>query len=249
MSLLRELYRGNSLGSSPVFILSLLACLMFCSPSCVTMGETRSASDEIRTSIDELRLSSTNNAQAIEELRAENDKLKGEIEKLNFTIKQLETSLDERLKTQVNKEVVKPTLEQETKTAVATVAEADIASIDIDKRYKTARKFHDEKNYVEAEKYYASMKDSPSKWYEERAMYYMGIMYNDNKEYGKSVVALQEFIDKYPNSKNVPSAIYVQGESLLALDRADEAKLFFEDLITRFPKSNEAKEAKKRLKK
>ncbi len=247
MSLLKELYRGNSLGSSPIFILCLLTCLILCSPSCVTMGETRSTSDEIRTSIDELRLSSTNNTQSIEELRAENDKLKGEIEKLNFTIKQLEISFDEKLKTQAHKEVAKPNLEKETKTEIE--ADTDIASIDIDKRYKTARKFHDEKNYVEAERYYASMQNSPSKWYEERAMYYMGIMYYDNKEYGKSVVALQEFIDKYPGSKNVPSAIYTQGESLLALDRADEAKLFFEDLITKFPRSNEAKEAKKRLKK
>jgi len=221
--------------------------LLLVNASCVTMGDAKKNNDELKTSMEELRLSAANNTQALEELKAENEKLKGEIEKLNFTIKQREESFDVRLlaleaKMNADAKVL-------AKNEEVAAPSQDILSIDIDKRYKAARKFHEDSNFDEAERYYRSIIGCPSKWYEEKAMYYLGLMYYDKKEHERSVVTLQDFVDKYPSSKNLPSAIYVQGESLSAMNKAEEAKLFFEDLVNRFPNSKEARDAKKRLKK
>lgn len=218
------------------------------------MGDAKK-NDELKTSVEEIRLSFANNLQTIEELKAENERLKGEIEKLDFLIKQREESIDVRLLSlesrlnSMSKEPKKSEAEKGPAAETTPAPSKDLASIDVDSRYKTARKLHEEQKYDEAEKYYRSIIGSPSKWYEERSMYYLGIMYHDKKEHERSVVTLQDFVDKYPSSRNLPSAIYIQGESLSALDKPEEAKLFFEDLVNRFPSSKEARDAKKRLKK
>lgn len=236
---------GNCFGNSPFFITVLLTSLMV--SSCVTMSGTKQE-EEYKTSIDELRLSSANNTQAIEELKAENERLKGEIEKVTFLIKQSGEASDVRLLAIESKLGAKNVVAAPISTTTET-GSTDLSSMDVDSRYKLAKKYHEKEQFDEAEKYYRSIVGSPSKWYEERALYYIGVMNYDKKDYEKAVIALQEFADAYPNSKNVSSALLFQGDSLVALGKNDEAKLFFEDLVSRFPRSKEAKDAKKRLKK
>lgn len=235
--------RGNCLGKSPFLVCFFLLLPML--SACVTMGDTKQE-ENLKTAVEDLRLSSANTLQAIEDIKTENEKLKGEIEKLNFLIKQSEEASSVRFLA----------IESKLSSASAPVAKAetvkepeDVLSADVDKRYKSAREFHEAKNFEEAEKYYNSIIGSPSKWYEERALYYTGVLNYDKKDYEKAVLSLQEFVDKYPKSKNIPSALYFQGESLSMLGKSEEAKLFFDDLISRFPKSKEAKDAKKRLSK
>lgn len=235
--------KGNCLGNSPFLILFFL--LMNLS-ACVTMGDAKQE-ESLKTAVEDLRLSSANTLQAIEEIKTENEKLKGEIEKLNFLIKQNEEASSVRFLAIESK--LSSSSTPLTAKAEAVKEPQDILSADIDKRYKAAREFHEAKKFDEAEKYYSSIIGSPSKWYEERALYYMGVLNYDKKEYEKAVLSLQDFVDKYPKSKNIPSALYFQGESLSGLGKAEEAKLFFDDLISKFPKSKEAKDAKKRLSK
>ena len=121
--------------------------------------------------------------------------------------------------------------------------------ISLDKRYKAAKKLEQEKNYQEAEKYYVSMVGIPSKWYDERARFFLGSMYYDMDKRQEAIVALQDFIDKYPSSKNVPKAILIQADSFVALNQKSNAQVFYKDLITRFPKTKEAEKAKTSLKK
>jgi len=125
----------------------------------------------------------------------------------------------------------------------------DLDKISLDKRYKAAKKLEQEKNYQEAEKYYVSMVGIPSKWYDERARFFLGSMYYDMDKRQEAIVALQDFIDKYPSSKNVPKAILIQADSFVALNQKSNAQVFYKDLITRFPKTKEAEKAKTSLKK
>ena len=125
----------------------------------------------------------------------------------------------------------------------------DLSKISLDQRYKTAKKLEQERKYDEAEKYYTSMVGIPSKWYDEKARFFLGSMYYDMNKRQEAIVALQDFIDKYPSSRNVPKAILIQADSFVALDQKSNAQIFYKDLITRFPKTKEAEKAKTSLKK
>ncbi len=57
----------------------------------------------------------------------------------------------------------------------------------------------------------------------------------------------QKFIDSYPKDGRVPLAHLKQGLSLINIGRREEAKIFLQTLIDRFPNSEEAKVAKDKL--
>jgi TolA-binding protein len=118
----------------------------------------------------------------------------------------------------------------------------------LDQNYKKARAFHNQKKYEEAIPLYLEIMKSKSNWYKERAMFYIGVLNYDTGKYKESVISMQEFIDKYPKSKNVPAAILVQAESFIALKQKSDAKVFLEDLLLRFPGSKEALKAKTKIK-
>ncbi len=70
------------------------------------------------------------------------------------------------------------------------------------------------------------------------------------KEYRLAVQRYQDFIDSHSSSPDVPRAMLRQGLSFIQMggrDQKDAARLFFEDLIDRFPKSPEAAKAREEL--
>lgn len=118
----------------------------------------------------------------------------------------------------------------------------------LDQKYKKARELHEQKKYNEAMPLYFEVQGSKSNWYRERAMFYIGVLNYDISKYKESIISMQEFIDAYPKSKNVPPAILVQAESFIALKQNSDAKVFLNDLILRFPTSKEAQKAKNKIK-
>jgi outer membrane protein assembly factor BamD len=62
-----------------------------------------------------------------------------------------------------------------------------------------------------------------------------------------SVQRLNYLIDAYPNYNERAAAFYDLGTSLAALGRKGEARLYFERVVTEFPKSDYADKAKRRL--
>ncbi|MFH1222732.1 MAG: tetratricopeptide repeat protein [Pseudomonadota bacterium] len=223
-----------------IYVLSLVVI-----SSCVTMGDSRKE-DDVSTQISNLQAISASNAQSIEELKAENEKLKGEIEKLHHILGQQVTAQQST--------TVQPATAQAAQAGAAVVDMAVAAAslpenMDVDEKYKTARKFHEEKKYDEAEKYYASIVGSKSTWYDERARFFLGSLYYEKENYKQSVVTLQDLIDQYPKSKNISTAIYIQAECFYQMKQHKEAEVFFKDLVSRFPNSKEAAKAKQRLSK
>lgn len=73
--------------------------------------------------------------------------------------------------------------------------------------------------------------------------------YFDKKEWKKAIFAYKKFRDENPKSKRVPKAILRMGQSFWELGMKDDAKTFYEDVISKFPTSDEAKTAKTLLKK
>jgi len=71
----------------------------------------------------------------------------------------------------------------------------------------------------------------------------------NQKDFKKAILNYQKFRDSKPKDKRVIEATYKIGVSFQELGLKDEAKSFYSELIAKFPKSDEAKKAKIRLKK
>ncbi|HWP91567.1 MAG TPA: tetratricopeptide repeat protein [Thermodesulfobacteriota bacterium] len=72
--------------------------------------------------------------------------------------------------------------------------------------------------------------------------------YYQKGAYEDAIISYQKFIATYPNDNRVPQSYLKQGLSLVNLGKSEEAKFFFQTLISKFPDSEEAKIARRKLK-
>lgn len=70
----------------------------------------------------------------------------------------------------------------------------------------------------------------------------------EKKEWKKAVLTYQKFRDSNPKSKKFAEATYKIGVCFQELGMKEDAKTFFDEVITKFANSPEAKKAKTRLK-
>lgn len=70
----------------------------------------------------------------------------------------------------------------------------------------------------------------------------------DQKDWKKAILNYQKYRDDNPNGKKFADATYKMGVAFQEIGMKDEAKTFFDELVSRFPNSNEARKAKIRLK-
>ena len=231
----------------PVSLMLLLSGCVFNSGQ--VKQEQESPTAVAPTAISALQVACANNAQSIEELKLENAKIKGELEKLSHLLEQRDEAKVEDVSVTTQTPATTPTTAVAASAVVAATAETKKAeTTDVDELYKLARKNHEQKNYTEAEKYYTAMLGSKSTWFDEKARYFLGKMYSDAGDNKKAIITFQDFVDKYPKSKNVANAVYAQAECFIALNQKQEAVVFLKDIVQRFPKTTEAKLAKQRLK-
>jgi len=83
----------------------------------------------------------------------------------------------------------------------------------------------------------------------EEAIQLLGESHYLLKQYQAAIVEYSKIQEKYPKSKRVPGAILRIAESFDAMGFADDAKGFYQELISRFPKSPEARKAADRTEK
>ena len=69
------------------------------------------------------------------------------------------------------------------------------------------------------------------------------------KEWRKSILAYQKFRDQNPKNKRFAKATLRIGQAFQELGMKDDAKTFFDEVIAKFPQSEEAKQARNLLKK
>jgi len=79
------------------------------------------------------------------------------------------------------------------------------------------------------------------------ALYLKAESYYQEGKYADAILEFQRFVDTYPRDKRAPTSYLKQGLSLVKIGRKDEAKFFLETLIDKFPKSEEAKTAREKL--
>lgn len=87
----------------------------------------------------------------------------------------------------------------------------------------------------------------PKSEYNANAQYWIGECYFAMRDYEQSIKEFQILKEKYPRSDKVPAALLRQGYAFDSLGMESDAKVFFNDLIRKYPHTKEAKEAKEKL--
>lgn len=81
-----------------------------------------------------------------------------------------------------------------------------------------------------------------------RTSFQIAMDHFEQKDWKKAILAFQEYREKNPNGKQAPEAAYRIGVAFQELGLKDEAKTFFEEVISKYASAPEAKKAKLRLK-
>ncbi len=69
-----------------------------------------------------------------------------------------------------------------------------------------------------------------------------------SKDFKKAILGYSKYREVYPKGRRFAEATYKIGLSFQELGQQDEASIFFEEVIAKFPNSSEARKAKARLK-
>ncbi|MCB0368616.1 MAG: tetratricopeptide repeat protein [Bdellovibrionales bacterium] len=67
-------------------------------------------------------------------------------------------------------------------------------------------------------------------------------------EWKKAIIEYQKYRDKNPKGKYFPESTYKMALSFQQLGMKEEAKAFFEEVVSKFPKSSQTQKAKQKLK-
>jgi tol-pal system protein YbgF len=115
-------------------------------------------------------------------------------------------------------------------------------------KYKAAYNAFKAKKYKEARQMFeAFLKEYPNDGLSDNAQFWIAETYYREKDYEGAILAYELLLKKYPNSPKIPSGLLKQGLSFIEIGDNKTGKIILEQLIGRYPDSNEAKTAKKTI--
>jgi tol-pal system protein YbgF len=115
--------------------------------------------------------------------------------------------------------------------------------------YARAKQHFDRGEYEDARELFRSLlKQYPKSKRGDNAQFWLGEIYYREKWYEKAILEYQKVIETYPKGNKTPSALLKQGFAFLNLDDKANARLILQELIRKFPDTNEANIAKNKLK-
>ena len=82
----------------------------------------------------------------------------------------------------------------------------------------------------------------------DNAQFWIGEIYYREKWYEKAILEYQKVIENYPKGNKVPASLLKQGFAFLNLGDKANSRLILQELIKKYPKTNEANIAKDKLK-
>ncbi|MBI4404412.1 MAG: tetratricopeptide repeat protein [Deltaproteobacteria bacterium] len=115
--------------------------------------------------------------------------------------------------------------------------------------FEQGKKLFDEGRYEEAvEILRASLKNRPSNEEAKKAHFMIAESYFQNKDYASAALEFAEYRKAHPKEVNVPNAIYRQAQSFRNMGKSKEARLFYQELLERYPKNVLVQKAKLEMK-
>jgi tol-pal system protein YbgF len=96
-------------------------------------------------------------------------------------------------------------------------------------------------------KFEAFLKQYPNTELSDNAQFWIGETYYLKKDYEKAILEYEKAITKYPEGDKVPAALYKQALAFLELGDKTNARNLLKKVIERYPSSDQAQMAKKKL--
>ncbi len=126
---------------------------------------------------------------------------------------------------------------------------AELGNLTEDELYNTAKQAYDNGDFQSAlqgfELFYEKFPDSENA---DNARFWIGEIYFAEKWYERAILEYEKVIKNYPDGNKVAGAYLKQGFAFEKLGESANARLILNQLIEKFPKSNEAAIAQKKLK-
>ena len=115
--------------------------------------------------------------------------------------------------------------------------------------YRSAKEAYDKGDFNTArEEFQKLLKEFPKSENADNAQFWIGEIYYREKYYERAILEYQTVIEKYPNGNKVTASLLKQGFAFFNLGDKSNARLILSELIKKYPKSNEAKIAERKLK-
>jgi tol-pal system protein YbgF len=118
-----------------------------------------------------------------------------------------------------------------------------------DEIYRLAKQAFDQGDSDDARKKFQELIEKyPKSERADNAQFWIGEIYYREKWYEKAILEYQKVIENYPQGNKVPASLLKQGLAFLNLGDSTNSRIILEELIKKYPESNEAKIAKDKLK-
>lgn len=141
--------------------------------------------------------------------------------------------------------VVPPPEEVEPETAEVPPS---MVSSDVERAYQDAYQAFQTGNLDQAEEKFTSfLSQYPDTPLSDNAQFWIGEISFQKHQYEAAILAYEDVIKKYPTSNKIPDAILKQGLAFLELGDRIDARIVLENLVKKYPNTEQAKIAKARL--
>ncbi len=115
--------------------------------------------------------------------------------------------------------------------------------------YESAKQAYDQGDFESAREGFNNLiKQYPTSKNADNAQFWIGEIYYHEKWYEKAILEYQKVIENYPKGNKVQASLLKQGFAFLNLGDTSNARLILSELIKKYPTSNEAKIAQRKLK-
>ena len=154
-----------------------------------------------------------------------------------------------RIEQYLNFETSKPAVPTEKSKAKIVPATKVPKELPEDEIYRQAKQAFDQGNSDAARsKFKELIERYPKSERADNAQFWIGEIYYREKWYEKSILEYQKVIENYPKGNKVPASLLKQGFAFLNLGDKANCRLILQELIKKYPKTNESKIAKDKLK-
>jgi tol-pal system protein YbgF len=195
--------------------------------------------------VDEIKVTLTQLEGRLEDLEKAQQESKGNTsgKKLETRVQQLEQSLATLSQSQTTVEQAQAAISGALKEL-----QDNPALSNADEVFKQAKSHFNAGDYTSAAEGFTAYLKIPHAKKNEDATFMRGSSYYKLKQYKKAIVDFSKFPEKYSKSSKTPEAMYKIGLCFDALGMKEDARGFYQEIVEKYPKSPEAKKAKKKAK-
>lgn len=119
---------------------------------------------------------------------------------------------------------------------------------DVEAAYNACYKLFKEGQYVKArEEFVKFLKQNPKTAFSDNAQFWVGETWYVEDKFERAIVEYQKVVKDYPNGDKVPYALLKQGMAFQKLGDKASAKIVYNQVIKKYPQTNQARVAKAKL--